>query len=353
MRTYHLPLARDYVRHWGLPEAVRELIQNALDSDSPFEYSFQGRVLEITSRYDTLDARQLVLGSTSKAGDDSKIGSFGEGFKLALLVLTRLNYQVRVLNGDKLWIPSFTHSDTFGCEVLQITEEELGGNQGLTFQIAGLHHEDTNAIVDSCLFMQPVMTDVIGTKYGSILPSRPGNLYVGGLLVNHFPDLTHGYDIKPEFIKLERDRQTVLDWDLYWMIKNMWLNTERWAELAVMMEAQVPDVKHIEYDCPEILKEVCYRKFKAENPGHIAVSSQRELEAAVAKGMVKTVYVGGGYYHAVSSHKEHQAETKKAFKIQTPAEYLTEWLGTHQREMRFPIRAAFKELIKAAAKWKG
>jgi hypothetical protein len=351
-RVYDLPLARDYVKHWGLPEAIRELIQNAIDSDSPLEYSFVGRVFEITSRYTTLDAKTLVLGSTSKSGDETKIGSFGEGYKLALLVLTRLGYPVRVLNGDKLWTPAFVHSEMFGCDVLRITEEELGGNQGLTFQVMGLHHEDTNRIQQSCLFMQPPMTDVIGTKYGSILPSRPGMLYVGGLLVTT-TDLDYGYDINPEHIKLERDRQTVADWDLLWLVKNMWLDTQRWAELATMMEKEVPDMKHIQFDCPEILKEVCYRKFKEANPGAIAVSSQRELDAAVAKGMVKTVYVGGSYYHAVSTHKEHLAETKKAWKIQTPAEFLAEWLGKHQREMRFPIRAAFQSLIKHAEKWKG
>lgn len=348
---YDLPLARDYVRHWGLTEAVRELIQNAIDSDSPLEYSFLGNTLEIISRLTTLSASTLVLGSTSKAEDKSKIGSFGEGYKLALLVLVRLGYSVRVLNGDRAWVPSFVHSEMFNTEVLRITEEPLQGNQGLTFQIQGLQHEDTNRIRESCLFMQPAMDDVIGTHYGHILPSRQGKLYVGGLLVTT-TELDYGYDIKPEYLKLERDRQTVSDWDLLWMTKNMWLDTKRWTELANMMEQQVTDVKSVEFDCPEILKEVCYRKFKEENPGHIAVSSQKELEAAVAKGMVKTKYVGGSYYHAVSTHPAHREEVRVALKIQTPYEILQEWLETNQRQMRHPLRIAFQQLLKLTPKWK-
>jgi hypothetical protein len=33
--TYELSLNKGYVAHWGVLEAVRELIQNGLDSDSP------------------------------------------------------------------------------------------------------------------------------------------------------------------------------------------------------------------------------------------------------------------------------------------------------------------------------
>lgn len=351
-RTFDLPLARDYVRHWGLTEAIRELIQNAIDSDSPFEYAFMGDTLSITSRYTTLDAKSLILGSTSKSDDPDKIGSFGEGYKLALLVLTRLNYGISVLNGDVLWTPSFEHSDLYDSEILRISEQPVGGNQGLTFLISGLHHEDSNRIRETCLFMQPPMTDVIGTKYGSILPSRAGYLYVGGLMVTT-TDLDYGYDVNPQHLKLERDRQTVADWDLLWLTKNMWLDTQRWAELANLMERDVPDVKSVQYDCPEILKEVCYRKFKEANPGAIAVSSQKELDAVVAKGMVKTVYVGSGsYYHAVSSAQEHRQTYTAHMRAQTPVELLTDWLKDHQREMRHPIRVAFNQLLKLAEKWK-
>lgn len=41
-KSYELPLARDYVRHWGVTEAVRELLQNMLDSESPNEFSIVG-----------------------------------------------------------------------------------------------------------------------------------------------------------------------------------------------------------------------------------------------------------------------------------------------------------------------
>lgn len=349
-KTYDLPLARDYVRHWGVTEAVRELLQNMLDSESPNEFSIVGRKLSITSRFDTLPASTLVLGQTSKANDKDSIGSFGEGFKLAMLVLTRLGYPVTVLNGGVRWEPAFAHSDLFGVEVLRITEEPIIDNQGLTFLIDGLGHEETTAVNEMCLFMQSPMSDVIGTRYGSILPSRSGKLYVGGLFVCE-TDLEYGYDVLPEYLKLERDRQTVDSWDLRHMSKEMWLDTKDWDHIATMMEKDAKDLSLLEYGCPEILKEVCYRKFKEQNPGAIAVKSQAELDSVVAKGMIKTVYTGGSYYAAVSGAQEHQTMRAVHMKSKTPREELEEWLAKHQRELRHPVRIAFQELLKLSDKW--
>lgn len=349
-KTYDLPLSRDYVRRWGVTEAIRELLQNMLDSESPNEFSIVGHQLSITSRFDTLPASTLVLGNTSKSDDPDSIGSFGEGFKLALLVLTRLGYPVTVLNGSVQWTPEFVHSEAFGTEVLQIQESPLENNQGLTFVIDDLTHEDTTLVSEMCLFMQGPMTDVIGTRYGSILPSRSGKLYVGGLFVCE-TDLDYGYDVLPEHIKLERDRQTVDSWDLQYMTKTMWLDTKDWDQIASMMEADLKDVRLIEYDCPEILKEVCYRKFKEANPGAIAVKSQAELDAVVAKGMIKTVYTGGSYYAAVSGYKDHQTMRAIHMAVKSPKEELEDWLSKHQRDMRHPVRVAFNELLKLSEKW--
>lgn len=349
-KSYELPLARDYVRHWGVTEAVRELLQNMLDSESPNEFSIVGHQLSITSRFDTLPASTLVLGSTSKAGADDAIGSFGEGFKLALLVLTRLGYPVVVLNGDVSWTPAFAHSELFGAEVLTISESPILDNQGLTFLIDNLHHTETTLINEMCLFMQPPMSDVIGTRYGSILPSRPGKLYVGGLFVCD-TGLEYGYDALPAHLKLERDRQTVASFELKWLTKQMWLDTQQWETIADLMERDIKDLELLEYGCPEILKEVCYRKFKDANPGAIAVKSQEELNQVVARGMVKTVYVGGSYHAAITSTSEHKSTYTKHMAVQSPKEALQEWLDKHQREMRHPIRVAFQELLKQADKW--
>lgn len=350
-RDIELPLSRSYVRHWGVREAVKELIQNAIDSDSPFEYEFYGDTLTITSRNSSLEARTLILGATSKEGETDKIGSFGEGYKIALLVLTREGLPVYIRNGYYDWVPSFKFSENYGDEVLCITEcpaERVG--QGLEFVIGGLSHQQASDIRDSCLLMQAEMDDVIETVRGDILPSRPGKLYVGGLFVCD-TKLAYGYNMKPEYLRLERDRMTVDDFDVKWQAKDMWFSTKRWDEIAELMEREIPDLEYAEHGCPELVKEACFRQFQKNNPGAIAVSSQKEMEEAVAKGMTKTVYVGGSYRSAITTSPSYREQVSHIVRQSTPSELLRVWLERHQRMMSLPLRQEFKAVIAAAEKW--
>jgi hypothetical protein len=150
--TYELSLVKEYVSHWGMKEAVRELIQNALDSASPFVYEFSSGedglwTLRLNSEFSALSPQSLLLGATSKAKDSDAIGSFGEGYKIALLVLTRLGYETGILNNDKLWKPKFRFNRNYGCEVLVVEETALPNkvNRGLTFMVQGLTDEDKAA----------------------------------------------------------------------------------------------------------------------------------------------------------------------------------------------------------------
>ncbi|WP_149086951.1 hypothetical protein [Pseudomonas prosekii] len=351
-KSYELPLSRDYVRHWGLKEAIRELVQNALDSESPFEYAFAEGQLFITSRFARLEACTLVLGSTSKADRSDAIGSFGEGYKIALLVLTRNGYNVKVLNGNKQWVPEFRHSDQFDAEVLCINESPAHRqNQGVEFVVSGLTEEDEAEIRGMCLRMQPPMSDVIGTKYGHILPSRPGKLYVGTLFVCN-TDLTYGYDILPEHLQLERDRQTVSGWDLKQVSKNAWIDTGRLDEVAEKIEQGIPDVEYVEYGSTELVREACYRLFQQKHPGAIAVQSQEELNTLVKQGMTNTVVVRGAFYSQVANSTTYKQQVAHVVSIQPPKAALEEWYRDNKKYMSRLPAASFKDLVKRADGWR-
>ncbi len=330
-KTYELPMSRDYVRHWGLLEAIRELLQNAIDSDSPFEYSFAIDQLTITSRYSELDPRTLVLGTTSKADQADKIGSFGEGYKIALLVLARLGKPVTVLTGGKAWTPSFRHSEQFGAEVFCIDEEDNEyEHQGLQFCIADLSDAEQDAIRATCLMMQPPMDDVIPATQGMILPSRPGKLYVGGLFVCD-TKLEFGYDVLPENLALERDRQTVDGFDLKYLAKEMWFTTRRWEQMAEMIERNMPDMELAEYGAPSALRSACFDLFEARSPGAIAIKSQAELDRLKSMGHLRTAFVGGGFHSLVTSASGYQTTRAAVIKQRTPGELLDEWFAQNRQ----------------------
>ena len=98
MKKYELSLSRNYVSSWGIEEAIRELLQNAKDSNGEdvIDIDKSSGTITITNKNTSIPSSTLLLGNTSKGDDLDKIGQFGEGYKLALLVLV-LNIQI-ILN---------------------------------------------------------------------------------------------------------------------------------------------------------------------------------------------------------------------------------------------------------------
>lgn len=354
-RTYELPLAKGYVRHWGLAEAVRELLQNALDSESPFEYEWvsaeDGWVdLLIRSRYTTLSPSTLLLGNTAKAEATDKIGSFGEGYKIAMLVLVRAGYDVWVYNGDRIWTPYFRESRQFGAEVLCVRDEAASApNEGLTFRVHGLSPDDCAQIVETCLPMQQKLGECIEAPQGRILLERPGKLYVGGLFVCE-TQLKFGYDVKPEFLRLERDRQTVSSFDLKWLTKAMWFDVNRPEQVGRMISEDVPDLEYANYDCPEVVKEVCYKIFREKHPGKVAAKNQEEAEQFIKQGMREVVVLREAYHGAVTSSPSYKSEV--VVKLRSPHETLVLWLEANRMNMNDDGIKAFGKLLEEATKWK-
>lgn len=355
--TYKLSLNRNYVSKWTAIDAIRELIQNALDSDSPFKYEFihdgnGSYTLILNSEHTVLQPRTLLLGVTSKQDNYDAIGSFGEGFKIALLVLTRNGYDVKMHNGDVIWAPEFRHDARFGEEILCIVESPILQREytGLTFKIPGLDEQSMDEIRASCLLMQSTVGEIYSTQWGDILLDRPGNLYVGNLFVCT-TGFKYGYNIHPKYITLERDRKTVSSWSLGEVTSKMWY-TRPADVVAQMIQDELPDVEYARYNAPELVKEACYQEFRKNNPGALIASSAHEMQEAIKKGMTKTVYVGGGMYDAVSSSRSYRAEAPSLKKVfDPPHTILTEWFREHRSEMRTPAIVSFKELLTNAKNW--
>lgn len=354
-KTYQLPLAREYVKHWGLPEAVREIIQNALDSDSPFEYQFGPDWLAVHSRNASLSPQTLLLGKTSKADADDKIGSFGEGYKIAMLVLARAGYPLVIRNRDRTWTPYFAHSNTFDAEVLCVKDAPAEqANEGLSFIVSGLTPDDIASIRASCLYMQDNIGAFNQTSRGRILRDQPGKLYVGSLYVCD-TELGFGYDVLPKYLRLERDRQTVSSFDLAWLAKEMWFETERYEEIADLMAREIPDMQYADHGAPALVKEACYRLFREKfGDGKILANSPEHLQEMIKKNM--TQYVGGYYSSSFGSalrgSSSYQSIAPPPAPAKKPQDVLTEFLAKNKHKMQAFAIVNFKQLIKDAADWK-
>ena len=125
MRKIELSLASDYVPSWTIVDAIRELFQNALDQEvqSPGNkatWSYENGTFKISNKQSTLTTKTLLLGTSSKSEDTRTIGQFGEGYKIATLVLLRNNKQVTIYNYGlrEVWtkickVPTLRHRDTY------------------------------------------------------------------------------------------------------------------------------------------------------------------------------------------------------------------------------------------------
>jgi hypothetical protein len=357
-KSYELTLTRNYVARWGLGEAVRELIQNALDSERPFAYEFDDSgdgslVLSLHSAGVTLPPKMLLLGSTGKAGNEDMIGAFGEGFKIALLVLTRLGHGVVIRNGPVIWTPRFRKSETFGEEVLTIYETPATGKlfrEDLIFEVYGLTKDDADEIVRSCLLMQATKGETIETEKGEILLERPGSLYVGNLYVCKIT-MAYGYNVKPKYLRLDRDRQTVSSYDLYQLTLDMWNATERWDHIADMIDREVQDVYYAQFGVPEPVQKACYELFQKRNPNSLIANSQKELEQLEKSVDRRVIRVGAGMYGAISAYAPYRSSYTVRPQA-TPTERLVEFRDEHMTPfVAMDTRTKFDALIEESKNW--
>ena len=214
MNTVHLTISRDYVSTWSIWESARELVQNALDtSEYSVEYDRETGTMTIVSKGGILDKKNLLLGISSKRDDDSTIGTYGEGFKLALLVLLRESKQVIIHNGNDLWTPAFDDHPSIKTECLAVTIEENvipDNTDCVKFIVTGLSESEIDEIQEKTLY--DFDTDLIEASYkGSTCWRNTGvsKLFVGGLYVCDIKDYVMSYNFAPNILKLDRDRQSV------------------------------------------------------------------------------------------------------------------------------------------------
>lgn len=74
MKKYELSLSRNYVSSWGIEEAIRELLQNAKDSNGEdiIDIDKSSGTITITNKNTSIPSSTLLLGNTSKRDDLDK-----------------------------------------------------------------------------------------------------------------------------------------------------------------------------------------------------------------------------------------------------------------------------------------
>lgn len=375
MEPIYLSLSPDYVSKWGVWEAVRELLQNAIDTkDYQINADRDNFKLSIVSKGGLLEKSTLLLGNSSKRNDNSTIGTYGEGFKLALLVLLREGKKVHLKNGADIWHASFTQHPILDSKCLTINIEENvieNNDDTVIFEIEGIgasEFEDIESKVLDKDFSKNALGEYKGSYYWDKLRSEKAKLYVGGLFVCELEDgYELSYNFAPNVLHLDRDRQQVSSFDLSWeatLLISKSDNPELLAELADMGAKDVSDYVDVSsngYSSTSVsdkIKEASSRQFvKTHGEKAYPINSSWEEKKkriqsvkAIDAGMIP-VTISNGYYKMIDkSITEKDVSNYSEFNLSSA---IRDFYAENKNQLRGKPRKKLEEILEILDLYEG
>ena len=330
MEPITLSISSRYAQNWTRIEALRELIANGIDRETEgagregkFSLYHRGATLKLVNADTVLTADKLVLGQSSNRDNDLAIGQFGEGLKLALMVLSRLGHAVTIDTGWERWTPVLEASDTFnGAEVLKIKRRKLREERfDLEITVDGIDIEEYREVRQLFLrlneFFDENMT-VRGSPYSNekvlLQEGFRGRIYVKGVFVSLRQDSNFGYDLN---VDLNRDRSIIDEWRLKDEISQLLsaacnYNPEKFAEqlFPVLFTDDssletVDEYSNLKYNTPfqKLIVDEWDRRYGADvlpiKAGEMDTLNRLGLRGVVVSNLVRTVI--GKVYGEVST----------------------------------------------------
>jgi flavin-binding protein dodecin len=200
-----LTIEQSYCSNWSIKDAIREIIQNALDTKTQIDIKqVDDTRWCISDKGAGIQLSDFILGRTSKQDNKTTIGQFGEGLKIGCLVLAREKRRVIILSKDKRYEMSIQYDTTWKDNLLTIDIEDAGNIKG-TNVIIECSKEEIESTRNLFLSINPQQV-LARTKHGEIL-NNAGAIYVNGLKVIDI-DSIYGYNFHDKTL-VNRDRTAI------------------------------------------------------------------------------------------------------------------------------------------------
>lgn len=374
IKNYEITISPNYVSNWGINEAIREILQNAIDADkNGYKKSiyYSGDTLYINNEGISLAAKDLILGCSSKSDQDGMIGKYGEGFKLALVVLLRKGMNVYVDNNDKLWNPSFKVSEQFGTQVLNIEESDDGRGEGLTFVISPVDQQLYNSLLNYFPCIDESFGNVVNCDNGQILLDKrfKGKMYVEGLYIQTDDNFQYGYNFNSDVVELDRDRKAINYYELRALTAQSIVTAEECnKEIFDAITKSCVDVKDIEEVIDEAsesfleeYREQFYEENELEENTLVATESvmkqleQMDIDVPVVKGTEIQSYLIAkandklGIIEEAKEAIKNKDEKEEAFDDFKNSKYarLMNWFYTNKHYLPKKAQVPFLDIMKS------
>jgi len=338
-----IPLTIDpnIVPNWGLWEAYREILQGAIDADVEYTVEYNAIFEKLTvSNPGQLTKESLLIGHSTKRGDSTKIGQHGEGYKLAAAVLLRSGKPFRIYNNKEIWDFNVKNNRKFNANLihLTITSWFVEQTDTILWEIGNISQEEYRDLMAKVQDKGDIAVDL-----GYILLDQPGQIYSGDLFVCHKKELTFGYNFKPGVLELQRDRNLISDFDIYWETSKMWLGQ---PDLVTHIRDGIADTKYA--TAAEATANQAYTLFKSEH-GDNAVPCASEGDKITG---ADNIIVPQVYRDTITKSKEYR--TNLAAKAEdlnlSPFEQLYQWYEGFKNEYGFTDKD-FEVLLERAKQW--
>lgn len=333
MKRINYNMSERYCSDWSVIDALREISQNAIDSKQAHRHWLQDGYVCINTYDVTLTPEVFVLGNSIK--DYNSIGKFGEGFKIAMLVLTRAGLKPSITTDNMIVTGSFDKDDftgveTFGLDI-HYTDEHIN-NVEFCCHKGNLDIEELEHRI-SYFSQYPMQRPEVC----NILRTKPGTLYVEGLLVQEDKALHLGYNFAASELELNRDRNVVLGLEA---TLGKYHAAHSSPELVFeLLEAEAKDVEWLWCYLDDRLKEPLLKLFQAKH-GAISIHRNHGFSGYFSNTQFNT-YIRCG----VQESKHIPSRTG-------PSKDVYDWVQRNKKHMRRRARVNANDLIVQAKSWR-
>ena len=218
-RKLEYPMASDYVKDWTANRALKEFVSNAIDASPTYSVTWSEGLLAIEDDGPGIPYEGLLFGGSTK--DSRHIGQFGEGKKLALLVLAR-DPQIGAVAVDTVgyaFKAELEHSDllkniggsgnTSNTRVLTLTFSDSQRARGTRITVECDQLLADELFSEIRYLNEPNYTPPRDTA-SIILDGEPGRIWVGGILVTTDARLIASYDLPLATAKEHQNRDRTI-----------------------------------------------------------------------------------------------------------------------------------------------
>lgn len=274
-----LTIEADYCKNWSVVDAIREIIQNSIDTGTEIDIRHDGSICNVWDNGNGLKTSDFILGRSSKRDDPNAVGQFGEGLKIGCLVLARENRKVYITSANKRYDFSIQYDKAWEEDLLTIDIDDFPTENGTNIYVECLEDEVNTA---SSLFLklnpQRVIDKVAnedGVKNKIEILDRPGIIYVNGLAITKIDSL-YGYNFDAKEL-VNRDRTAVNYSDIKRIISHTLSTTTNREIIANILKTAIDkewETMPIEFDVAIYPRKITWRRVIKELFGsRVCVSS--------------------------------------------------------------------------------